>query len=71
MKNFSIFLLGIIVGALAMATTKLLGSALESHFWLGARNGFLIGAGFVITTWVLTGIIRLVDKGSQALRSSR
>ena len=43
MKHISIFLSGIIVGALAMATTKLLGSALESHFWLGARNEIKAG----------------------------
>ena len=68
MKRFAIFFLGIIVGALALASTRLLGSALETHFWLGSRNGFLIGAGFVITTWLLTTIIRIVDEGFQALR---
>lgn len=71
MKQFSIFFLGIIVGALALATTRLLGEALETHFWLGARNGFLIGAGFVLTTWLLTAIIRIIDRGTQSLRGQR
>lgn len=71
MKSLSILLLGVIVGAVAIASTRLLGQALESHFWLGSRNGFLIGAGFVLTTSLLTSIIRVVDIGVQTLRKQR
>lgn len=71
MKYFSVFILGLIIGAVALASTHLLGSALESRFWLGARNGFLIGAGFVLTTFLLTTVIRVADTGSRALRNSR
>ena len=71
MKSLSILLLGVIIGAVAVASTRLLGFTLERHFWLGLSNGFLVGAGFVVTTSLLTSIIRVTDLGVQALRKSR